>query len=121
VFAALAALGAGLEVAVQSLSHEAHVDSTTVAYSIAIPVAVFLVAMQVLYRPLLGTGTTIRPAVSLSGAAVVLLIPLLAPAVSFGVTVLLITLVVAAIIAVTVLQQRSRTLNTTEEGVRHGA
>jgi hypothetical protein len=35
--------------------------------------------------------------------------------------VLLITLVVAAIIAVTVLQQRARTLNTTEEGVRHGA
>ena len=121
VFAALAALGAGLEVGVQSLSHEAHVDSTTVAYSIAIPVAVFLVAMQVLYRPLLGPDTAIRPASSLVGAGAVMLIPLLAPVVSFGVTVLLITLVVAAIIAVTVLQQRSRALNTIGEGIRHGA
>ena len=108
VFAALAALGAGLEVGVQSLSHHAEIDSTAVAYSIAIPVAVFLVAMQVLYRPLLGSQTVIRPATSLVGAAVVLAIPLLASVLSFATTVLLITLVVAAIIAVTVLQQRSR-------------
>ncbi|SKA99962.1 Low temperature requirement protein LtrA [Agreia bicolorata] len=120
VFAALAALGAGLEVAVQSLSHEAEVDGTTVAYSVAIPVAVFLVAMQVLYRPLLGSDTAIRPATSLVGAAAVLVIPLLAPVVSFGITVLLITLVIAAIITVTVLQQRSRAAKTIDEGARHG-
>lgn len=116
VFAALAALGAGLEVGVRSLGHEVEIDSTTVAYSIAIPVAVFLVAMQVLYRPLLGSETVIRPATSLVGAAVVLMIPLLAPVLSFGVSVLLITLVVAAIITVTVLQQRARALATAGGG-----
>ena len=110
VFAALAALGAGLEVAVQSLSHHAEIDGTTVAYSVAVPVAAFLVAMLVLYRPLLGSDTVIRPATILVGAAAVLVIPLLAPVLSFGVTVLLITLVVAVMIAVTVLQQRSRAL-----------
>jgi low temperature requirement protein LtrA len=118
VFAAVAALGAGLEVGVQALGHHAEIDSTTVAYSIAIPVAVFLVAMQLLYRPLLGVDTAVRPATSLVGAAAVLAVPLLAPALSFGVTVLLITLVVAAIVAVTVLQQRSRALETAGAAVR---
>jgi low temperature requirement protein LtrA len=107
VFAALAALGAGLEVSVQSLSHHAELDPVVVGYSVAIPVAVFLVSMQALYRPLLAGATVIRPAVSLPGVALVLLVPLLGHVVSLAVVVLLVTLVVALIVAVTVLQQTS--------------
>jgi low temperature requirement protein LtrA len=110
VFVSLAALGAGLEVSVQALSHHAEHDPVVVGYSVSIPVAVFLLSMQALYRPLLAGVTVIRPALSLPGVALVLLIPLLAHVVSLAVVVLLVTLVVALIVAVTVLQQRRTVL-----------
>ncbi|CAD6011508.1 low temperature requirement protein A [Agreia sp. COWG] len=109
VFAALAALGAGLEVSVQSLGDHGEAAPIVIGYAVAVPVAVFLVAMQALYRPLLASETVIRPAVSLPGAAVVLLVPLLAAALSLAVVVLLITVVIAVIIFITVLQQRAAT------------
>ncbi|MCS5732939.1 low temperature requirement protein A [Herbiconiux daphne] len=108
IFAALAALGAGLEVSVEALGHHIEAPPVAVAYAIAIPVAVFLVAMWVLYRPLLGP-TVIPPALSLGAAVAVLLVPLLTGAVPLAVVVLLITLVIAAVIAVTIVLRRPPT------------
>ncbi len=107
IFAALAAVGAGLEVSVEALGHHVDAPLVVVAYAVAIPVAVFLVMMWVLYRPMLGP-TVIPPALSLGGAAAILLLPLTVEAVSLGVLLLLITLVIAAVIAGTIVWRRPK-------------
>lgn len=107
LFAALAAVGAGLEVSVEAIGHHVEAPLVAVAYSVAVPVAVFLVLMQVLYRPLLGP-TVVPPAVSLGAAAVVLLLPLTTAFLPLGVVALLITLAVAAVVALTIAIRRPR-------------
>ncbi|WP_368496941.1 low temperature requirement protein A [Herbiconiux sp. A18JL235] len=107
VFAALAAVGAGIEESVEAFGHEIEAPIQVIGWAIALPVAVFLVAMQVLYRPLI--GRTVIPAwLSLGAAAVILLLPLLTEAIALPFVVLLITLVVAAVVAVTILVRRPR-------------
>ena len=107
VFAALAAVGAGLEVGVEALGHHVEAPPTVVAYAIAVPVAVFFVMMWVLYRPLTG-ATVIPPAISLGAAAAILLLPLAASALPLGAVVLGITLVVALAVALTIAIRRPR-------------
>jgi low temperature requirement protein LtrA len=107
VFASLAALGAGLEVSVEAIGHHLEAPAVVVAYSIAIPVAVFLVAMWVLYRPLI-RPTVIPPALSLGAAVVILLLPLLTGVLPLAGVVLAITLVIALVIAVTILCRRPK-------------
>ncbi|MGR6918118.1 low temperature requirement protein A [[Actinomadura] parvosata] len=86
IFAALAALGAGLEVAVeQSGQHVAaavgesgqHVAAAplTVAYAVAIPVGAFLLLLWLVHTPV-EQESVIRPAVISGCAAVVLALPL---------------------------------------------
>jgi len=50
IFASVAAVGAGLQVETQSLTHGAHVTPRFAAYSVAIPVAVYIVALAFLSR-----------------------------------------------------------------------
>jgi len=107
VFASLAAIGAGLEVGVEAVGHHVEAPPVVVALAVAVPVAVFLVAMQVLYRPLNGS-TVIPPAVSLGAAVVVLLLALTAGALPLGVVALLITLTIAAVITLTIMIRRPR-------------
>jgi low temperature requirement protein LtrA len=78
IFAALAALGAGLEVAVRQAGERDAVSAIVVAYAVAIPVAVFLVLLWALSALLVSRPAT-RPAVILTAAAVILLLPLGAP------------------------------------------
>jgi len=56
VFASLAALGAGMEVLVETLDHHVEVADTTVAFAVALPVAVFLVLVWALHVPLGATS-----------------------------------------------------------------
>ncbi|MFB2582298.1 low temperature requirement protein A [Herbiconiux sp. P15] len=107
IFVALAAVGAGLEVSVEALGHHVEASMVAVGYSIAVPVALFLVMMWALYRPLIGP-TVIPPAFSLGGAAVVLLLPLAADVVPLAAVVLGITVVVALVVALTLLVRRPR-------------
>jgi low temperature requirement protein LtrA len=107
IFVALAAVGAGLEVSVEALAHHAETPVVTIGYTVAVPVALFLVMMRVLYRPLIGP-TVVPPALSLGGAAIVLLTPLIAPATSLAVVVLAITVVVALVVALTIVVRRPR-------------
>ncbi|MFB2597140.1 low temperature requirement protein A [Herbiconiux sp. P17] len=107
VFASLAALGAGLEVSVEAIGHHLEAPTIVVAYSIAIPVAVFLAAMWVLYRPLI-RPTVIPVAVSLGAAVVILLLPLLTGVLPLAGVVLAITIVIALVIAITILYRRPR-------------
>jgi low temperature requirement protein LtrA len=58
IFAALAALGAGLEVAAEATSHHIEASDPVVAFAVAIPVGVFLLVLWALHAPL---GSGVRP------------------------------------------------------------
>jgi low temperature requirement protein LtrA len=49
VFASLAAIGAGIEVTVEAISHTVVASSLLVGYSVALPLAIFLIARYALY------------------------------------------------------------------------
>jgi low temperature requirement protein LtrA len=69
VFAALGALGAGLEVAIDSVLHDAHAGPRTAAYAVAVPVAVTLVVVGVLQTRMSGA---VQARFGLAAAAVLL-------------------------------------------------
>ena len=58
VFAAVAALGAGLEVAADTSGHVSHVESLVAAFAVAVPVAVCLLVLAALHA---GTTAGTRP------------------------------------------------------------
>jgi low temperature requirement protein LtrA len=95
IFAALAALGAGLEVAVEQSGHHVEASHLEVTYAVAIPVAVFLILLWAVHAPLVDEPV-IPPVLVLGAAAVILLLPLTTPWIG-------VSAVVAAIAATTVL------------------
>jgi low temperature requirement protein LtrA len=121
IFAALAALGAGLEVAVEASGRHAGisdaaaaasagapgvasaVSASTVAvgYAVAIPVGVFLVLLWAVNAPLV-PKLAVRPIVILPAAVVVLLLPLASPLLSLPGVVGAIALVCVAVIVLTI-------------------
>jgi low temperature requirement protein LtrA len=94
IFAAAAAVGAGLAVAVDHETHVAHLGGVAVGYAVAVPVAVYLFSVWLLHvRPhLRGLIVAAYPVT----AALVLLTPLTPAPVPVA------ALVVAALVAVTV-------------------
>jgi low temperature requirement protein LtrA len=101
LFASLAALGAGLEVAAVAVSdHEIEASPTLVALSIAVPVAVFLVSVWALHAPLNEVRPRDLAAVLLTAAAVLALALLAAVDVALPLVVLLMALPVATLVGV---------------------
>ena len=80
IFAALAALGASLEVAVEHTGHHLAASPLAVGYAVALSTGVFLVLLWAVHAPLVARPV-VRPAAVLCCAAVVLPLPLAAPAV----------------------------------------
>ena len=76
VFASLAALGAGIDVTVEAISHEITASHLLVGYSVALPFAVFLVARYALYVRIGGRHLARRELIA-GELAMVLAIPLL--------------------------------------------
>ncbi|MFB4299850.1 low temperature requirement protein A [Actinomadura sp. NTSP31] len=74
IFASLAALGAGLDVAVEQTAHDLKASPLAVCYAVAIPAALFVLLLWTIHVPILGTPV-LRPAPVLSGAAAILLLP----------------------------------------------
>ncbi|MEV6864499.1 low temperature requirement protein A [Streptosporangium subroseum] len=107
IFAALAALGAGLEVAVEQTGHHVQVSPVTVCYAVAIPVGVFLVLLWAVHVPIV-PRPTIRPAVILGGAAVILLLPLAAERTGPAFVIAMIAAVCALVIMVTIVSPAKR-------------
>jgi low temperature requirement protein LtrA len=95
IFAALAALGAGLEVTVERTGHDLRASDLTVCYAIAVPAAVFLLLLWLVNAPITAEPIA-TPAVVLGSVGAILLLPLATPRIGMAA-------VVAAIAAVNVL------------------
>jgi low temperature requirement protein LtrA len=95
IFASLAALGAGLEVAVGRTGHDVAASPVVICYAVAIPTALFVMLLWRVHLPLLAEPV-LRPAAVLCGVPAMLLLPLAAARAG-------VVAVVAAIAAVCVL------------------
>ncbi|MGI5206377.1 low temperature requirement protein A [Spirillospora sp. CA-108201] len=99
VFAALAAIGAGLETAVASSGHHIEAGARLVAASVAVPVAVVLVMLWVLHAPMRRMNA--RPGLLLATAVLVVLTIFAAPAAGIPGTLLLMAALLALFITTT--------------------
>ncbi|MEV2272262.1 low temperature requirement protein A [Nonomuraea africana] len=95
IFAALAALGAGLEVAVEQSGHDVAASPSALGYAVAIPVSSYLALLWAVHA-LVVAEPVIFPAAVLGCVTVILLLPLASPWIG-------VAAVVAAIAAVCVL------------------
>jgi low temperature requirement protein LtrA len=106
LFAALAALGAGLEVAVRETgAHDGHdaVGPLGAGYAVAVPTAVFLALLWVSHAPIV-PRSRVRPSVLLGAAALVLLAPVAVAGAGAAAIIALVALVTAAAVVVTVVR-----------------
>jgi low temperature requirement protein LtrA len=103
LFAALAALGAGLEVAVEQTSHPLPISPTATGFAIAVPAAVFVVLLWAVNWPIVA-APLVRPSTSTAAAALITLTPLLAPYGGVQLVVVLIATVSVLVVTVTLLQ-----------------
>jgi low temperature requirement protein LtrA len=99
VFAAVGALGAGLEVAIESVLHEAHTGARTAAFSVAVPVAVTLLVIGALQARLAAGGAVLTRCAA--GAVLVLLAALVPP---LGLSVLLMGVVASLLVTAEVVR-----------------
>jgi low temperature requirement protein LtrA len=112
VFASLAALGAGLEVAVGVAVGGEHVEITdrVAAFAVAIPVAVFLVLVWAVHAPIV-EKVVVRPQVVLPAAALVLVSAFAAPAIGMAATVCVIAAIFVLTLVVSIaIKQRAAAL-----------
>ncbi|GAA4586109.1 low temperature requirement protein A [Planotetraspora phitsanulokensis] len=113
IFAALAALGAGLEVAVEQSGHQVGASPMASGYAVAIPVGVCLVLLWAVHA-LVVAEPAMRPSAVLGSSILILLLPLAAPRVG-------VAAVVAAVTAICVLLLAATIAAGTDRGRRGGA
>ncbi|POH64819.1 low temperature requirement protein A [Cryobacterium zongtaii] len=119
VFAALAALGAGLEVAVAEAGHHLEVSPVALGYAVALPAGVFLVLLWAVHAVLV-SRSQIQPLVILPAAALVLLVPLLASVTGVTVVVVLVATVCVLVVAITLADRARRSRSAAEAGQSFG-
>jgi low temperature requirement protein LtrA len=108
VFGALAALGAGLEVVVNVAGGKTAVSPVLAAYSVAIPVVIFLVAVLVAHVRIL-PGIIVHVRVVVPAAIIELLVPLAVTTLGLPFDFALEALVIAAAVAATLILGRRYT------------
>ncbi|MGW2192977.1 low temperature requirement protein A [Streptosporangium sp. NPDC001682] len=101
IFAALAALGAGLEVAVEQSGHEVAASPPALGYAVAIPVGVYLALLWAIHA-LVVAEPVIFPAAALGCATVILLLPLATPWIGVAAVVAMIAAICVVLVAVTI-------------------
>jgi low temperature requirement protein LtrA len=107
VFAALGALGAGVEVVIRYAGGHSTVPPTLAVDSVSIPVALYLVALVVSHLPIL-PGIAVHIWVVVPAALAILALPLAAPTVGVPIDFGCVTLVVVlAVVATLVLVRRT--------------
>jgi low temperature requirement protein LtrA len=104
IFASLAAIGAGLEVAVESAGHHLEARPVVIAFAIALPVAIFLVLLWVLHAPIVNR-VVISPVATCAAAALLLLMPLAVEAIGLAGVLVAMAAVLVGLLAHTVLTE----------------
>ena len=107
LFAALAAVGAGLELAVEQTGHALAASPTAIAYAVAIPCAGFVVLTWALHTPIV-SRPVLRPTVVCGASAAILLLPLATPRTSPAAVVAAIALTCALAVALTIMPRAAR-------------
>jgi low temperature requirement protein LtrA len=105
ILAALAAVGAGLELAVEQTGHSVAASPIAVGYAIAIPVAVFLLLTWALHAPIT-PQPLLRPRLVLSCCLLILLVPAFAEHVGVVVVLASIATISASAVATTLALER---------------
>ena len=98
IFASLAAVGAGLEVAVESAGHHTETPDTVVALAVAVPVAVFLVMLWAVHAPIVDR-VVINPVAIGVSAVLIVGAAFAAPAVGVAGALVAIVVVLVALLA----------------------
>jgi low temperature requirement protein LtrA len=99
IFGSIAATGAGLHVAAYYIGGEAHITATSTVLSVAVPVAVFVVALFVIYTYLVQAGDPFHAAL-LAGTAAVLVLAVVLASVGVPMAMCLVVLMLAPIVTV---------------------
>jgi len=94
IFAALAAIGAGLHVAALTLEHEATIGATATVLSVAIPIAVYSAMFYGLYAVLMRTLDPLHIGL-LAGTAAILVLSVVLAALGVSVALCLVVMVLA--------------------------
>jgi low temperature requirement protein LtrA len=106
ISASLAAIGAGLELAVEAVTHHLAASDVVVGYALAIPLAVFLLLLWLLHAPIV-ERVSIPPAATVVVVVAVLLAPLSAVGIGvLGATVLMTAITVALLVVALVVARR---------------
>lgn len=112
MFVALAALGAGLEVAVAATGHDAAAAPLAVTLAIGIPTALFLILLWALYAPF-ASDRVLRPGILCGAALVIVVLPLSVEALGVqGVTAAMSATCAAAVVATVDLGKRDQRRHT---------
>ncbi|GIH64308.1 low temperature requirement protein A [Microbispora siamensis] len=101
IFAALAALGAGLEVAVEQSGHDVVASPQALGYAVAVPVGVYLALLWAVHV-LVIAQPVMFPAAVLGSVVVVLSLPLVTPSVGVAAVVAATAAVCVLLVAVTI-------------------
>ncbi|TDD63760.1 low temperature requirement protein A [Actinomadura rubrisoli] len=106
VFAALAAIGAGLETALDATEHHGHISTRGAGLAVAVPVVVAMLVLAVLHR-VTRTGAVGHALLVVAGVLVVLALGFSAPSLRVGGAVLGMGLAVGATLAANLFTLRS--------------
>ncbi|MGW4404865.1 low temperature requirement protein A [Nonomuraea sp. NPDC004702] len=107
VFAALAALGAGLEVAVEQSGRQVAASPTAIGYAVAVPVGVYLILLRAVHA--LVDADSVVPRAAVAGCVgAVMSSPLAAPWIGVAAVVALIAAACVALVAVAIWAARGR-------------
>jgi low temperature requirement protein LtrA len=98
IFAALAALGAGLQVAIEALTHGARVTPAFAAFAVAIPVAIYIVVLALLHVPADGPPSAVRWLKPLT-AALLLAVAAATPVLALPAAVVIMAMLVVLLLA----------------------
>lgn len=99
LFASLAALGAGLEVAVEQTGHELHLSPTGASYAVAVPAASFVALLWGVHRAIADISR-VHLGTAVAGIAVLLVLPLATPAIGPVADLALMALTCVGVVAV---------------------
>ena len=103
VFASLAALGGGLEVAIQLPLHEAAISPVVASYAVAVPVAAFLAFLWTVNAAVL-SRLVVTPARTATAGMAILVLPVAAPVAGSAAVIAAVAVVVSALVAATLLR-----------------